>query len=154
MKRSWLIAAAAATTLFAATAAHASRVNWSVNVDLPPIGAVVSSGYGQGYGHDYRQDYGRGYGHDYDYGRGYGHGYGHGYGGYAPRPVYRSHVYPIYQPAPVYAPVPIYVVPRPAWRHHDVAPPWAQDRHRHPGHRRFQDHHRGHGGGGWVSYYR
>ena len=38
MKRSLILAAAAAATLFAATAAHAGGVNWSVGINLPPVG--------------------------------------------------------------------------------------------------------------------
>jgi hypothetical protein len=44
MKRPLVIAAAAAATLFAATAAHAGKVHWSVGVSLPPVATVVSSG--------------------------------------------------------------------------------------------------------------
>jgi hypothetical protein len=45
MKRSLVLAAAAAATLFTATAANAgSNVHWSVGINLPPVGTVVSNG--------------------------------------------------------------------------------------------------------------
>ena len=44
VKRPLVLAAAAAATLFAATAAHAGNVHWSVGVSLPPVATVVSSG--------------------------------------------------------------------------------------------------------------
>ena len=45
MKRSLVLAAAAAATLFTATAANAgSNVHWSVGVNLPPVATVVSNG--------------------------------------------------------------------------------------------------------------
>ena len=46
MKRTMLLAAAAAATLFTATAANASRVNWSIGINVPPVATVVSSGRG------------------------------------------------------------------------------------------------------------
>ena len=44
MKRSLVLAAAAAATLFTATAANAGGVHWSVGINLPPVATVVSSG--------------------------------------------------------------------------------------------------------------
>ena len=44
MKRSLVLAAAAAATLFAATAAQAGGIHWSVGVSLPPVATVVSNG--------------------------------------------------------------------------------------------------------------
>ncbi|HEY2559177.1 MAG TPA: hypothetical protein VGI48_05640 [Caldimonas sp.] len=44
MKRSLLIASAAAATLFAASAAEAARVSWSVGINVPPVATYVSSG--------------------------------------------------------------------------------------------------------------
>ena len=44
MKRPLLLAAAAAATLFAASAAEASRVSWSIGVNVPPVATYVSSG--------------------------------------------------------------------------------------------------------------
>ena len=44
MKRSLVLAAAAAATLFTATAARAGNVHWSVGVSLPPVATVVSNG--------------------------------------------------------------------------------------------------------------
>ena len=45
MKRPLVLALAAAATLFGATAANAARVDWSIGINLPPIGAVVGPGY-------------------------------------------------------------------------------------------------------------
>ncbi|MGZ3442653.1 MAG: hypothetical protein ACXVDD_24195 [Polyangia bacterium] len=44
MQRSLVIAAAAAATLFTATAANAHRVDWSIGINVPPVATVVSSG--------------------------------------------------------------------------------------------------------------
>jgi len=89
---------AAVTTLGALGAGSANAgVSWSVNVNTPVVGTVVSGGPGY-----------------------YGHGYRHGYGRvYAPAPVYVPAYYPAYYaPAVVYRPVPV-VYPRyyPGWRH-------------------------------------
>ena len=46
MKRALVIAAAAAATLLTATAANASRVNWSIGINVPPVATYVS---GPGY---------------------------------------------------------------------------------------------------------
>jgi hypothetical protein len=43
MQRKFLIAAAAAATLLTATAANASRVNWSIGIGVPPVAAVVGA---------------------------------------------------------------------------------------------------------------
>jgi len=93
MKRTLLIAAAAAATMFAVTAAEA-RVNWSVGINLPPVGTVVSSpGY---YGPSYVPAYTPSYGY--------------------PAPVYYEapvYSYPSYgYPAYRYAPPAVYVRPR------------------------------------------
>ena len=96
MKRSYLVAAAAAATLLTATAAHAGNVNWSVGISLPPIGTVVSSGPAY-----YPAPY-------------------YGAPSYYPEPVYYSAPAYSYYPAPVYyaprvyAPRPrVVVAPRP-----------------------------------------
>lgn len=44
MKRSLILALAAGATLLCAGAARASEVQWSVGIDLPPIGTVISNG--------------------------------------------------------------------------------------------------------------
>jgi len=44
MKRPLLVITAALATLFAASAAEAARVNWSIGVDVAPVSAYVSSG--------------------------------------------------------------------------------------------------------------
>jgi hypothetical protein len=46
MKRSLLVLGAAAATLFAASAAQAGGVSWSVGVNLPPVATYVSGGPG------------------------------------------------------------------------------------------------------------
>ena len=43
-KRPFLLLGAAAATLFAASAADAARVGWSVGISVPPVATVVSSG--------------------------------------------------------------------------------------------------------------
>ena len=98
MKRSYLVAAAAAATLLTATAAHAGNVNWSVGISLPPIGTVVSGGPAY-----YPAPY-----------------YGAPSYSYYPQPVYYSAPAYSYYPAPVYyaprvyAPRPrVVVAPRP-----------------------------------------
>jgi hypothetical protein len=45
MKRPLVLALAAAATLFGATAANAARVDWSIGINVPPIGAVVVPAY-------------------------------------------------------------------------------------------------------------
>ena len=43
MQRSLVLAVAAAATLFTASAANASRVDWSIGIAVPPVATVVSS---------------------------------------------------------------------------------------------------------------
>ena len=107
MKRSLVLAAAAAATLFTATAANAGGVNWSVGISLPPVATVVSNGPAY-----YPAPY-------------------YGAPAYYPEPVYYSAPAYSYDPAPVYyaprvyAPRPwVRVAPRPYyyggnWRGHD-----------------------------------
>jgi hypothetical protein len=97
MKRSFVLAAAAAATLLTATAANAGNVNWSVGISLPPVGTVISSGPA------YPAPY-----------------YGAPSYSYYPEPVYYSAPAYSYYPAPVYyaprvyAPRPrVVVAPRP-----------------------------------------
>jgi hypothetical protein len=87
MKRLLALAAAAAATLFTATAAHAGNVHWSVGISLPPVGTVVSNGPA------------------YDPAPVYG------------APVYEAPAYypePVYYSAPAYSyyPAPVYYSPR------------------------------------------
>jgi hypothetical protein len=103
MQRSLVLAAAAAATLFTATAANAGHVNWSVGINLPPVATVVTS---PGY---------------------YAAPAYYGAPAYYPEPVYYSA--PSYYPAPVvyapriYAPRPRVWYPAPRhgapWRGHD-----------------------------------
>jgi hypothetical protein len=44
MKRFLLLASAAAVTLFAASAAEAAHVSWSIGINVPPVASYVSSG--------------------------------------------------------------------------------------------------------------
>jgi hypothetical protein len=44
MKRPLVLACAAAATLFAASAAQAAHVSWSVGIDVPPVATIVSGG--------------------------------------------------------------------------------------------------------------
>ncbi len=44
MKRPLVLLCAAAATLFAASAAEAARVSWSVGIDVAPVATYVSSG--------------------------------------------------------------------------------------------------------------
>ena len=46
MKRPLVVFAAVAATLFAASAAQAGGVNWSVGINVPPIATYVSGGPG------------------------------------------------------------------------------------------------------------
>lgn len=43
MNRTLVLAAAAAATLFTATAANAARVGWSIGINVPPVATYVSS---------------------------------------------------------------------------------------------------------------
>jgi hypothetical protein len=45
MKRPLVLALAAAAALFGASAAQAARVNWSVGIDVPSVGAVIQPAY-------------------------------------------------------------------------------------------------------------
>ncbi|MDQ2734982.1 MAG: hypothetical protein M3Y55_08350 [Pseudomonadota bacterium] len=45
MKRTLVLALAAAATLFGATAAQAARVDGSVGINVPPVGAVFAPAY-------------------------------------------------------------------------------------------------------------
>ena len=113
MKRSLVLAAAAAATLFTATAAHAGGVNWSVGINLPPVATVVSGGPA------------------------YYPGPYYGAPAYYPEPVYYPAPVYSYRPAPVYYAPPVYV-PRPrVW----VAPARAYHRghwHGHRGHDKWR----------------
>lgn len=138
MIKSLVLAAVAAAGVLGATNAKAG-VSWSININTPVVGTIVSDGPGY-YDHGYRQ------GHEADYGRVYAPVpvYAPRYAPvYAPHPVYRVRP-PVayYPPAVVYRPVPI-VHPRyhPSWRHgHDR---W--EGRRHGGDRE----HGGHGGYGY-----
>ncbi len=104
---------AAVTTVGALVAPSANAgVSWSVNLNTPIVGTVISGGPGY-------------------YGSGYGRGYDRVYGPepvYAPAPVYYHRAPPpvaYYPPRVIYAPVPV-VYPRyspgyrAGWRHgHD-----------------------------------
>lgn len=109
MQRSLILAAAAAATLFTATAANASRVHWSVGINLPPVATVVSGGPGYYPASAY-----------------------YGAPAYYPAPVYYGE--PSYYPAPVYyaprvyAPRPRVWLPGPPPR---FAAPWRGHGHRH-----------------------
>jgi len=85
VKRSLVLAAAAATLLGATTAAHASNVHWSVGIDLPPVTTVV----GNGAGYYPAPVYGA-------------PAYGYAAPTYYPEPVYYSAPSYSYYPAPVY----------------------------------------------------
>jgi hypothetical protein len=108
MQRSLLLAAAAAATLFTATAANASHVNWSVGINLP-VASVVSSGPAYYPAPAY-----------------------YGAPAYAPEPVY--YPAPSFYPAPVvyaprfYAPRPRVWVPAPHYGVPGRGPgPWHHD---------------------------
>ncbi|MEO8921368.1 MAG: hypothetical protein ABI330_00805 [Caldimonas sp.] len=104
MKRTLVLALAAAATLFGATAAQAARVDGSVGINVPPVGAVVGPAYA---------------------------GYS-AYASpvvYAPRPRYVEPA-PVYLPRPIfYAPRPrIWLPPLPP------LPLFGHDRWHHDGH--------------------
>lgn len=111
MIKSLILAVVTTAGTLAATSAHAG-VSWSININTPVVGTIVSGGpgyydpgyYSQGYGDDYRPRYER---------------------VYAPAPVYVAA--PVYRVAPpvayyppevFYRPVPV-AYPRyyPGWRH-------------------------------------
>ncbi|HZT54828.1 MAG TPA: hypothetical protein VFA35_01270 [Burkholderiaceae bacterium] len=100
MIKSLVVAAVATVGVLGATGAQAG-VSWSVNVNTPLVGTVVSGGPGY-----YAPRYA---------------GYcDPGYYAYAPAPVYRVAPPVAYYPAPVYyRPVPVVVYPRyqGGWRH-------------------------------------
>ncbi|MES2100520.1 MAG: hypothetical protein V4569_11920 [Pseudomonadota bacterium] len=102
MIKSLVLAAVTTAGALVATSANAG-VSWSVNVNTPIVGTVISGGPGY-----------YGYGDGYDYGR-----------VYAPAPVYRVRPPVAYYPqAVVYSPVPVvypryYPSYRAGWRHGD-----------------------------------
>ena len=117
MHRSLVLAAAAAATLFTATAANAGHVNWSIGINLPPVATVISSGpvYGPAYPVAYPI-------------------YAPAYPVYAPPVAVYPQVYPVAYPAPYdgrpyhghrhyrhyrhYSPAPVVYGPPPGhWRH-------------------------------------
>jgi hypothetical protein len=86
MKRPLLVLCAAAATLFAASAAQASRVSWSIGINVPPVASYVSSGPAWAPAPVYAR----------------------------PAPVYGGYAAPVYAPAPVVYDEPYvetYVVP-------------------------------------------
>ena len=124
-----ILGATAAVLALAAPAAHAGGVNWSIGINAPLVGAVVSNGAPVAYGYGYAPVpvyvappvvlpaypvAGVGY---------YGGYYGRYYGGYPGR---------YYAPVPrgYYAPGAVYVAPRAPWRH-GWAPVPADGRHWH-----------------------
>jgi hypothetical protein len=123
MKKTLFLAAAAAATLFTVTAANASRVDWSIGINLPPVSTVVAS---PGYGYYAQPVY--------------------------PASTYYAPTYydaaPAYAPAPVYYPPRVIYAPRYAPRGYGWGP--APIRYWRGGHDRW--HHdggrveRGHGG--------
>jgi len=131
MIKSVFLALVTSAAALGAGSAHAGGVSWSIGINTPIVGTVITNarGYGPAYGPVYAPAYAP---------------------VYAPEPVYESA--PIYAPVPVYRaaprvayyPPPIYyraapvVYPRyyPGWRHgHD------RDHGRYRDHR---DHDRGH----------
>ena len=131
MKRPLLLAAAAAALLVAASAAEASRVSWSIGVNVPPVATYVSSGPVWPYA-PVR---------------------------YVAPPVVYSTAEPFYAPAPVVYDEPYfyrpYAVPRlgyyapafvvaPRHRHHWAPPHWSRwaPVHRAPWDRHDRWHHR------------
>ena len=112
MKRSLVLAAAAAATLFTATAAHAgSNVHWSVGINLPPVGTVISNGPAYYPAPVYSAPV---------------------YGAYYPEPVYYSAPAYSYYPAPVYYAPRVYA-PRPRVYVAPVGRPYYGGHWRHPG---------------------
>ena len=111
MIKSLVLAAVTAAGALGATSANAG-VSWSVNINTPVVGTIVSDGpgyYGPVYGQGDEPDYGRVYVPAPTYAP---------VRVYTPYPVYRARP-PVayYPPAVVYRPVPI-VYPRyyPGWR--------------------------------------
>ncbi len=108
----------------ATSMAHAGNISWSIGINLPPVGAVVSDApyYGGGQYYEPPQV------------------------AYRPAPVYYSPPAVIYRPAPVYySPAPA-VVYRQVPRY--VGPPVYVVERRWPGYRGWDRHgHQGHFGG-------
>ena len=132
MIKSLVLAAVTAAGALGATSAHAG-VSWSVNINTPFVGHVVSGGPGYYYdGPGYRDGYRGGY--DSAYAPAYAPSYTPIY---APAPIYRVPArVAYYPPAVVYRPAPV-VYPRyyPGWRHgHDRHDRWdRRDGHDHNG---------------------
>ena len=124
MKRSLVLAVAAAATLLTATAANASRVSWSIGINLPQVATVVSGGPAYyvpspGYyapGSSYYSERSSSYYPEpsSSYYSEPSYGYSEPSYDYAP-PVYSAPTY--YRPH-VYAPC-VWVAPRPVWYGHD-----------------------------------
>ncbi len=97
MKKFIILALAAAGTLLGTGAAHAADVRWSVGINLPVPGLVITGAPVYREYHEYREPARV----------------------YAPAPVYAP-VPVYYEPQPVYVqPEPVYYYPRHShWRHH------------------------------------
>lgn len=130
MIKTFVLAAITTLSALGATSAHAG-VHWSIGINVPVVGAVVSGGpgYGQGY---YEPAY---------YQREYEPGYARVY---APPPVYvpapRVDYYP---PQVIYRPVPVaypryYTNEPPRWRHDHGRARW-EERYRDERHDRWDD---------------
>lgn len=123
MKRPLVLAAVAAATLLAATAAEAGRVDWSIGINLPQVSTYVSNGPAyypapvyapRGYYAPAPVYVEPAYAPDYD-------------SYYEPGVVYREPPRAYYGPAPYYAPRPSHVwlpplpplppLPAPPWAH-------------------------------------
>lgn len=127
MKRSLILTLAAGATLLCAGAAQAGNVQWSIGINLPPVGTVISNG--PVYYPAPAQVY-------YPPAPVY----------YPPAPVYYPEPAPVYYPAPVtYAPPVVYESPAVVYRapygsYREVRPivyaPRAWER---PGHHHDQD---------------
>jgi hypothetical protein len=135
MRRPLVLAIAASAAIFAATAAQAAPIGWSVGISVPPVGAVIAPAY-PGYA---------------------------GYAGYAPAPRLIVEPAPYYAPRPRVWMPPLPPLPiwggNDRWRDgghegwHDRREDWRGDRHdgrdshdRRDGHGR--DDGRGHDGRG------
>lgn len=123
--------ATAAAALGAGTAHAGGGVSWSIGINTPIVGTVISNspGYAGGYGSSYRSD-------PYDSHPNYSGPYYPDPYYYAPGPAYRYappvYVAPTYVPLPVYRGVPGYV--------HDYHPRHHRGYHeRH--HRGYQERH-------------
>lgn len=110
MIKSFVLATVTLVGALSGASAHAG-VHWSVGINVPVVGAVVSGGPGYGYGYDEPSYYEPGY-------------YEPSYAPvYAPPPVYR--VRPqvgYYPPQVIYRPVPVaypryYTNQPPRWKH-------------------------------------